>query len=123
MHAFALVALLLSAIGVYGVTAYAMEARRHEFGIRMALGASRRGVLWLALRDATRVAIIGAVAGLPLALLLAWRLRDLLYATPPYDPLTVAVVVGTLILVAFVASLAPARRVTMVDPAAAMRAD
>jgi predicted permease len=123
MLAFALVALLVSAIGVYGVSAYAMEARRHEFGIRMALGASRRGVLWLALQDAARVAVMGTVVGVPLALLLAWRLRDLLYATAPHDPVTVAVVVGTLLFVAFVAALAPARRATMVDPAKAMRAD
>ena len=123
MLAFALVALVVSAIGVYGVSAYAMEARRHEFGIRMALGASRRGVLWLALQDAARVAVVGAVAGIPLAVLLAWRLRDLLYATAPYDPLTVALVIGSLLFVVLAASLAPARRATMVDPARAMRAD
>jgi len=123
MLAFALVALVVSAIGVYGVSAYAMEARRHEFGIRMALGASRRGVLWLALRDGANVAGIGAVVGLPLALLLAWRVRDLLFSTSPYDPLTLGVVLGAMVVVVFAASLAPARRATLVDPAKAMRAD
>jgi predicted permease len=123
MLAFAVVALLVSAIGVYGVSAYGMEARRHEFGIRMALGASPGGVLWLALQDTARVAVVGAVVGLPLALLLAWRLRDLLYATAPYDPLTVVTATGALLLAALAASLAPARRATMVDPAKAMRAD
>ena len=78
MLGFALVALVVSGIGVFGVGAYAMEARRHEFGIRMALGAPRRGVLWLAVRDSVRVAGVGAVTGIPLALLLGWRLRGLL---------------------------------------------
>ena len=123
MLVFALVALVVSGIGVYGVSAYAMEARRHEFGIRMALGASRRGVLWLALRDGTSVAVVGAVVGVPLALGLASRLRDLLYATAPYDPLTLAVVLGALVLVVFAASLVPARRATLVDPAKAMRTE
>ena len=123
MLVFALVALVVSAVGVYGVSAYAIEARRHEFGIRMALGASRGGVLWLALRDGTRVAGAGAIVGLPLALLLAWRVRDLLYSTPPYDPLTVAVGLGTLVLVVLAASLVPARRATLVDPAKAMRTE
>jgi hypothetical protein len=92
-------------------------------GFRMALGAPRRSVIWLALRDSANVAAFGAAAGIPLALLLAWRLRDLLYSTAPYDPLTLGVVLGALLVVVFVASLAPARRATLVDPATAMRAD
>jgi predicted permease len=123
MLVFALVALVVSAIGVYGVSAYAMEARRSEFGIRMALGASQRGVLWLALQEGAVVAAVGVVGGLPLALLLAWRLGDLLYATAPYDPLTIGIVVGALLLTAFVASLGPARRAALVDPARTMRGD
>ncbi len=123
MSAFAIVALIVSAIGVYGVSAYAVEARRHEFGIRMALGASRRGVLWLALREGAGVAIAGALAGIPLALLLAWRVRDLLYATAPYDPLIVGAVVSVLLLAAFASSLAPAHTATRVDPARAMRSE
>lgn len=123
MSVFALVALVVSAIGVYGVSAYAMEARRREFGIRMALGAPRRRVLWLALRDGATVAAVGAISGAPLALILAWRLRDLLYATAPYDPLTLGAVLGALCVVVLVASFAPARRATLVDPARAMRAD
>jgi predicted lysophospholipase L1 biosynthesis ABC-type transport system permease subunit len=76
-----------------------------------------------ALQDGTKVAAVGAVVGLPLALALAWRLRDLLYSTVPYDPLTLGVVLGALFLVVFAASLAPARKATLVDPAKAMRAD
>jgi putative ABC transport system permease protein len=123
MLAFALVALAVSAIGVYGVGAYAMEERRHEFGIRMALGSSRRGVLLLALRDAASVAAIGAVVGAPLALALASRLDDLLYSTSPYDPPTIGIVLAALSTVVFAASLGPARRATLIDPARAMRAD
>ena len=120
---FALVALVISAIGVYGVSAYAAEARRREFGIRMALGASRRGVLWLALRDGAHVAVLGALAGVPVAWLLASRLRDMLYAVTPFDPLTIGVVLGALFLVVCVASLVPARRAALIDPAATMRTD
>jgi putative ABC transport system permease protein len=123
MLGFALIALAVSAIGVYGVTAYAMEERRHEFGIRMALGSSRRGVLWLALSDGARVAAIGAGAGIPLALLLASRLRELLYSTSPFDPRPTGIALAALLLVAFAASLASARRATLIDPARAMRAE
>jgi ABC-type antimicrobial peptide transport system permease subunit len=123
MLVFALVALAVSAIGVYGVTTYATEARRLEFGIRMALGASRRGVLWLALRDSVSVAVFGALAGIPLAWLLAVRIRDMLYSVAPFDPLTLGAVLATLFVVVFVASLIPARRATLIDPASTMRAD
>ena len=123
MLAFALVALIVSAIGVYGVGAYAMEGRRHEFGIRMALGAPRAVVLWLALRDGAGAALAGIVIGVPLALMLATRLGDLLYATAPYDPLTLSIVLGLLGLVVLAASLVPARRAALIDPAITMRAD
>ena len=120
---FALVALAVSAIGVYGVSAYATEARQREFGIRIALGASRRGVLLLALRDGASVAALGAAVGVPLAWLLASRLRDVLYSVAPFDPLTVAIVLGALLLVVLSASLVPARRATLIDPARTMRTD
>lgn len=120
---FALVALAVSAIGVYGVSAYATEARAQEFGIRMALGASRRGVLWLALRDGAHVAVLGALAGIPLAWLIASRLRDVFYSVEPFDPLTVGAVLGALFLVVLGASLEPARRATRIDPARAIRMD
>ena len=123
MLVFALVAIGVSAIGVYAVTAYATEARRREFGIRIALGASQRGVLWLALRDGANAAAIGALAGFPLALMLASQLRDMLYDVTPFDPLTVGAVLGTLVLVVFAASLVPARRATLIDPASTMRTD
>jgi putative ABC transport system permease protein len=123
MLIFALIALVVSAIGVYGVNAYAMEARRREFGIRLALGASTHHVLRTALRDGVRVAATGAVLGVPLALLLAARLRDLLFGVAPFDPLTLGTVLGVLSVVVAVASLVPARRATLVDPVATMRAE
>ena len=123
MLLFAFVALVVSAVGVYGVSAYAMEARRREFGIRLALGAPRRRVLWLALRDGVSVAALGAFVGVPLAVLLASRLRDMLYAVGPFDPLTIGVVLGTLLLVVMAASIVPARRATLIDPAQTMRTE
>ena len=120
---FALVALAVSAIGVYGVSAYATEARRREFGIRMALGAPRSGVLWLALRDGASVALLGALAGIPLALVLASSVRDMLYTVTPFDPRTIGAVLGALFVVVLVASLVPARRATLIDPAGTMRTD
>jgi len=120
---FALVALVVSAIGVYGVSAYATEARRREFGIRMALGASGRGVLWLALRDGANVALHGALLGIPLALLLASSIGNLLQSVAPFDPLTVGTVLAALFLVVFAASLVPARRATRIDPAGTMRTE
>ena len=86
MLLFAIVALVVSAIGVYGVSAYATEARRREFGIRMALGASQRGVLWLALRDAPRSPCSARSPAFPSRSLLASRLRDMLFAVTPFDP-------------------------------------
>ena len=81
---FALIALVVSAIVVYGVSAYAIEARRREFGIRMAISAPRSEILSLVLRDAVRVAAFGAVVGVPAALLLASRIRDILYDAPRF---------------------------------------
>lgn len=123
MLVFAIAALLLSAIGVYGTSAYSVEARRREFGIRMALGAPRSRVLMLALRDGARAAVIGVLLGVPLSLLLASQLRELLFQVQPFDPATVAVVLAVLGLVVLAASVGPARRATRVDPVRAMRSD
>jgi ABC-type antimicrobial peptide transport system permease subunit len=123
MLTFALVALVVSAIGVYGVSAYATEARQREFGIRIALGASRRNVLWLALGEGAHVVMLGALAGVPLAWLLAFRIRDILYSVEPFDPPTIGGVLGLLYLVVLAAAFIPARRATLIDPAKIMRTD
>ena len=123
MLLFALVALVVSAIGVYGVSAYSTEARRREFGIRIALGASQRDVLSLALRDGALVGVFGTLVGVPFAVVIASRLRGMLYAVTPFDPLTVGAVLGTLIVVVCAAAVVPARRATLIDPARTMRTD
>ena len=120
---FAAIALTLSAIGVYGASAYATEARRREFGIRLALGASQTHVLRLALQDAARVTAVGAIVGIPAAVVTASLLRERLYSVTPFDPLTLSVVFATLILVVLGASFVPARRAVLIDPARTMKTD
>jgi putative ABC transport system permease protein len=123
MVVFAVIAVVVSAIGVYGVSAYATEARSREFGIRMALGASRRGVLWLVVRDGASTGALGVIVGVPLAWLLASRMRDMLYEVTPFDAVTAGVVVGVLVLVVVASALVPARRATLIDPATTMRSE
>jgi putative ABC transport system permease protein len=123
ISAFALVALIVSAIGVYGVGSYATEARKREFGIRMALGATPRRVLALAMRDGVLMALAGGAVGIPLALLLASLIRESFYEVRPTDPITIGSVLATMLVVVFLASLVPARRATLVDPVTATRAD
>ena len=120
---FALAALAVAATGIYGVSAYAMVARRREFGIRLVLGASRRHVLASALRDAMTIAALGTIAGVPLAWLLASRMRGLLYEITPFDPVAATAAVAALVAVTLAASLMPARRATLIDPARTMRTD
>ncbi|MEP7348290.1 MAG: FtsX-like permease family protein, partial [Gemmatimonadaceae bacterium] len=100
MTAFSIVAILLASVGVYGVGANIVALRRRELGIRMALGASRGGVLALVMRDALRMIVGGVLTGIPLALILSSQLRDLLYEVRPNDPVLLAGVSLTLALVA-----------------------
>ena len=123
MVVFSLIALVVSAIGVYGVSAYAAHARATEFGIRVALGASRTSLMWLAVRDSATVALLAAATGVPMAWLLARRLRDVLFAVPPFDIITVVGVLGLLALVVLAAALLPARRAALVDPMTTIRAE
>ncbi|MGE3274468.1 MAG: ABC transporter permease [Vicinamibacterales bacterium] len=120
---FAGLALLLAAVGVFGVTAYAVSQRTHEFGLRMALGADRGRVLGMVLGDGIRTALIGVGLGLAGALALAGLMRSLLYEVAPRDPLTLAATCAVLFVVASVASLLPALRATRVNPATALRMD
>jgi putative ABC transport system permease protein len=123
MVVFSIIALLVSAIGVYGVSAYAAHARAMEFGIRMALGASRPHVMWLAVRDTAVVAAGGTAAGIPLAWLLARRLGAILFAVQPFDLPTTVASIGLLALVVLIASIVPARRAALVDPVTSIRAE
>jgi len=120
---FAGAALLLAAIGLYGVIAYAVSQRTREIGIRMALGASRGNVLGLVLRQGLTLAGIGVALGVPAALGMTRLLTTFLYEVKPGDPLTFVGVSLTLLLVALLACFIPARRAARVDPMVALRAE
>ena len=118
---FAALALVLSAIGIYGVISYLAAQRTQEIGIRMALGAQRTQVLGMVLGQGLRVSAIGVAIGLSAALVLARLIANLLYGVKPHDPLTFAGVAALLTLVALGASYLPALRATRVDPVTALR--
>lgn len=117
---FAALALLLAASGIYGVLAYRTQMRTHEIGIRMALGAGRSDVLWMILRQGLRIAILGIVLGVVLALALTRFISAQLYGVSAADPLTLVLVIMLLAVVAGAASSLPALRAMHVDPVAAI---
>ena len=121
LAAFAALALLLAAVGVYGVLAYSVALRTREIGIRMALGASRADVVRLVAGHGMRLALAGAAIGLVGALTLARLMSSLLYGVTPSDPLTFLVALAGLVSVALLASYIPARRAITVDPMEALR--
>jgi predicted permease len=120
---FAGVALLLAAIGTYGVLSYMVYERHREIGIRMALGAGSSQVVALVLKQGITIAAIGIVVGVGGALALSRITQTLLYGVDPADPMTFGTVVGVIALVATAACLIPMRRAMRVDPLTAMRAD
>ena len=118
---FALTALLLAAIGIYGVISFLVNERTHEIGIRLALGAERKNILQMILRRGLALAVTGAAVGLIGAILVSYLMRNVLYEVAPTDPITFAVVVLIFISVALVACYLPARRATKVNPMVALR--
>ncbi len=120
---FALLTVILAAIGVHGLLSYNVAQRRQEIGIRMALGAGRAAVLGLILRDGLAIIAAGMIGGLAGAVALTRLLRALLFDLSPTDPLTFAGVAAVLTGVALVATLLPARRASRVDPLPALRAE
>jgi hypothetical protein len=120
---FATLALLLAAIGTYGVIAYSVNQRIHEFGVRMALGARPRDLVGGVLANGMKLAILGAALGIVLGLALARLLSGLLYRVSPADPVAIGATCLLAILVAALACLVPALRATRADPMTALRAD
>jgi ABC-type antimicrobial peptide transport system permease subunit len=118
---FAAAALVLAAIGLYGLMSYSVEQRTQEIGIRMALGADRGIMLRAILREGMMLAAIGVVAGLALAYGLTRVLASLLFGVTASDPLAFVAVAGLLSIVAAAAAFLPAHRATTVDPAIALR--
>jgi putative ABC transport system permease protein len=120
---FAVTALLLAAVGVYGVVSYSVSGRTREIGLLLALGASRADVLRAVVGQALRVILLGALVGLAAAFGLMRLISGLLYAVGPGDPLTFALVAFVLVAVALFASYLPARRALRIDPSEALRCE
>jgi len=118
---FAAIALLLAAVGIYGVMSYSVEQRTHEIGIRVALGADRRDTLNLVLLQALHMTVAGIAVGVAASFGLTWLLRAELFGVKPSDPLTFAVVPVVLLAVALAGACIPALRASRVDPLVALR--
>ena len=123
MAGLAVVAAVLSVIGVYGVLAYLVSQRTKEIGLRLAIGASPSGVVWLFVREGMALTMVGLAAGLGGALAADQWIRSLLFDVTPADPATFAGVACALTVAAALASYLPARRAARVDPTDALRTD
>jgi putative ABC transport system permease protein len=115
--------LLLAALGLYGVLAHAVARRTRELGIRLALGAEKRNVLWLVIRDGMKLTLTGVGVGIVVALMVTRSMTGLLYGVKPGDPLTLGIVSLVLTLVAFLACWLPARRAARINPMEALRCE
>ena len=120
---FALAALLLSLVGIYGVLSFVTSQRTHEIGIRMALGANRSQVMWMVLRQALILALLGVAIGIPLAFLAGRLAKEQLIQTSQFDPLTLIAIMLILPLLAVAGTFVPARRAAGVNPVSALRND
>jgi predicted permease len=118
---FALVALILAAIGIYGVMSYAVAARTQEMGVRLAIGAQRRDVMWLVMRQVVKLAVVGLAIGIAGLLFASNALQSLLFGVHTADPTTIGAVVLILGAVALAAAWVPAFRASRVDPIKALR--
>jgi predicted permease len=120
---FGALAFLLACIGLYGLLSYGVATRSKEIGIRMALGADRRDVFWLVLREAILLVMVGVVVGLPLIFGVTRLASSLLFGLTPTDPVSIVVAAVVMMAVALVAGYLPSRRATRVDPMVTLRAE
>jgi len=118
---FAAMALTLAVLGVYGVMSYFVSQRTREFGIRMALGAGRKDILRLVLRQAILLSLVGIAVGVACSVALTQLIKNQLFGVTPTDPITIVVVSLILALVSLIASYLPARRAAKVNPLVALR--
>jgi ABC-type antimicrobial peptide transport system permease subunit len=118
---FGVIALALAAIGLYGVVAYGTARRAREIGIRVALGARHQTVLWMVLRDALALVILGLAIGLPASWAVAKQVRSVLFDVQPADTLTCAGTLATLLICGAIAAWLPARRAASIDPNRVLR--
>ena len=121
--AFALVTLLLAALGLYGVTAYATAQRTSEFGLRMALGASSASVTGMVVREALAITGLGVCVGVPVGIAAARLIRSQLFGVTAVSPAALSVAVAMLVVTAVMASWMPARRAASAAPVDALKAD
>jgi putative ABC transport system permease protein len=121
LTSFAGVALVLAAIGIYGVMSYAVTARTQEMGVRLAIGAQRRDVIWLVLGQVVRLSALGLTIGIVVVVAAGRALEGLLFGVRAADPATIATVTLVLGAVALIAAWAPAWRASRIDPIQALR--
>jgi ABC-type antimicrobial peptide transport system permease subunit len=121
LAAFALVALFLAAVGIYGVVAYTVSQRTQEIGVRLAIGAERHDVLALVVGGGMKLALVGVAIGLAGALGLSRLIATMLFSVTPFDPVSYAATAAVLTAIAALACYVPARRAVKVDPIVAMR--
>jgi predicted permease len=120
---FGVIAVVIAGIGLYSVLAYWVSQRRHEIGVRMALGAQRHDVIRLVAAQSSKAVVAGILIALPIALIASRWIADMLYETSPRDPIVYGGAALVLVLATVAATIVPARRSTAVDPAGAMRSD
>jgi predicted permease len=121
--AFGVLAVILAAVGLYGVMAFQVSARKREIGVRMALGAGTGHVVRMVIRQALTLVVIGVAIGVPLALAGAQSMRALLYGVTPFDPAPLGISAAVLVTVGLVSSLLPSRNAVRVDPLIAIRSE